>query len=86
MAQKIRVQLAAYDGQNQKFPGTDYEYEVEKEDLSSLSIPDGYTWPEGTMYLGFWLPDFSQMLIKIVPTAEGEEPDDLPAGAVAEGQ
>jgi len=80
MAQKVKVQLAAYGETNQKIEGTDYEYEVEQEELRLLAIPEGYTWPEGTRYLGFWLPDFSQMFIKIVPVDPAEELNDNPMG------
>lgn len=72
MAQKVRVQLAAYDERNQKIEGTDRVFEVEQSELRLLAIPEGYTWPPQTQYLGFWLPDFSEMLIKIVPPTPEE--------------
>lgn len=80
MAQKVKVQLAAYNELNQKIEGTDFEYEVEQEELHLLATPEGYTWPEGTRYLGFWLPDFSQMFIKIVPVDPSEPLSEGPMG------
>lgn len=85
MAQKITVALAAYDQNNQKLPGTQVEFQIEQADLPQLSIPEGYTWPEGTMYLGFWLIEYSQMLIKIVPTNPEEAVDPLVGAPVPKG-
>lgn len=75
MAQKVTVALAAYDQNNQKLPGTEIEFQIDQSELPLLAVPEGYTWPEGTMYLGFWLIEYSQMLIKIVPTNPEEEFD-----------
>lgn len=81
--QKVKVALAAYNSANQKLPGTEITFEVEQEDIRTMGIPEGYDWPEETRYLGFWLIEYSEMLIKIVPpTREQAEEAGLLAEAV----
>lgn len=76
MSQKIKVRLAAYDSTNQKLPGSEIEFEVEQSELRNLAVPDDYVWPEeGTRYLGFWLVEYSEMLIKIVEPKRGADFD-----------